>query len=297
MRVSLLLILTLALPSMAQNLSLSFDDGLNPQKQPQAPQWNEQILAHLAQTKTKAIFFVTGNNVNSPKGLELVKDWGEQGHALANHTYSHRSLHSSKVTLQEYLQDMEKNHQLLSGYPGWVNRFRFPYLKEGKDKLKRDGVRTWLKEHQYKSGAVSIDASDWYYNQHYLKLLRKGDDDKVALLKQAYLEHLWGRAQYYDGLSQQMLNRSVDHVLLLHVNAINAAFLSEVIAMFRAKGWHFIAPLKAFEDPIYHQAIDVLPAGESILWQVAKAKDIKGLRYPAEDSRYEREKIDKILAR
>lgn len=32
---------------------------------------------------------------------------------------------------------------------------------------------------------------------------------------------------------------------------------------------------------------DILPAGESIVWALAKEKGIQGLRYPGEDSVYE----------
>lgn len=295
MRFVVFLLLLIPSTVLAQKVALSFDDGFNPLRQPQAKLWNQQILEHLKNTQTTAIFYVTGRNVNSPEGLKLVRDWGEQGHNLANHTYSHQSLHSSKVDWRDYVKDMEKNHNLLKDFPGWTNRFRFPYLKEGKVKAKRDGARKWLKDNQYASGAVSIDSSDWYYNQHYLKLKAKNDTAKIALIRDAYLEHLWGRAQYYDGLSNKVLKRSVGHVLLLHVNAINAAFLSDVVKMFRDKGWQMITPEKAYQDKIYHQQIDVLPAGESILWQLGKQNGLANLRYPGEDSRYERAKIDALL--
>lgn len=58
-------------------------------------------------------------------------------------------------------------------------------------------------------------------------------------------------AQYYDSLSQQVLGRSVEHVLLLHHNLINALFLADVIHMFQGKGWTLIDSEVAFEDPVY----------------------------------------------
>lgn len=296
MRVFILLLLFVGSPANAQNLSLSFDDGLNPERQPMAETWNRQILAHLTQTQIKAIFFVTGKNVDNPQGMKLVTHWSEQGHTLANHTYSHHSVNSEKLSLDDYLNDINKNHQLLKDLPGWVNRFRFPYLKEGKTRSRRDGIRQWLSDNQYKPGPVSIDASDWYYNQQYLRLKKRGNTARLDKLRILYLEHLWDRAQYYDDLSKKVLNRSIEHVLLLHVNAINAAYLSDVVKMFHNKGWQFISPVKAFADPVYRQSIDILPAGESILWQLAKLKGIKNLRYPAEDSRYEKAKIDKLMA-
>ena len=54
-----------------------------------------------------------------------------------------------------------------------------------------------------------------------------------------------------------------------------------------ASDWYYISANTAFQDPLYAQAPDTLPAGESIIWAHAKARNLPGLRYPAEDSVYE----------
>jgi hypothetical protein len=54
-------------------------------------------------------------------------------------------------------------------------------------------------------------------------------------------------------------------------------------AAFRVRGWSFIAAKTAFDDPIYTVPIDTLPAGESVVWASARATQIPGLRYPAEE--------------
>jgi hypothetical protein len=155
-------------------------------------------------------------------------------------------------------------------------------------------MRRWLDENDYRTAAVSIDASDWYYSDRFVKWRNANPGKDVSPHCDAYLAHLWDRAQYYDALSRQVLGRSASHVLLLHTNAINAAFLPEVIAMFQSKGWKIIPPLQAFSDPLYSIAPKTLPAGESILWALAKERGVVGLRYPAEDGRYEQEKLDLI---
>jgi peptidoglycan-N-acetylglucosamine deacetylase len=50
----------------------------------------------------------------------------------------------------------------------WVPMLRFPYLKEGETKEKRDGMRTWMVKNGYTSAPVSIDTSDWYFNSVFL---------------------------------------------------------------------------------------------------------------------------------
>ncbi|MCP4115808.1 MAG: polysaccharide deacetylase family protein [Desulfobacteraceae bacterium] len=288
--------LLLGLPSIsqAQSIALSFDDGLDPRTQPLASSWNSSILEALSNAQIKSILFPAGKRVDSPAGLNLVRDWGKAGHAVGNHTYSHLNLCSKQTTLEQFITETERNEALLKDIPGWTKRLRFPYLKEGETVSKRDGFRTWLTDHGYKSGAVSIDASDWYYNKRYLAWRASHPDDDPSQFRIAYLNHLWNRATYYDSLSEQILHRSVKHVLLLHTKAINAAFLPDIIAMFRSKGWTIISPEEAYEDPIYAMTPMGLPAGESILWALAKQNGVKDLRYPAESDVYEKPLLDKL---
>jgi len=280
----------------AQSLALSFDDGFNPSTNPQAEEWNGAILDALADAEVKAIFFVTGSRVNSPEGMTLVRAWGKAGHAIANHSYAHSNFGSPNVSLRAFIEDAARNEELLREKPGWTTRDRFPFLKEGDTAVKRDGFRAWLSDHDYAPGAVSIDASDWYYNSRYLDWIAANPNKDVSAYRDAYLTHLLDRAVYYDDLANETLGRSVDHVLLLHTNAINAHFVADIVNMFRANGWEIISPEEAYADPVYQKEPDVLPAGESIVWALAKERGIKGLRYPAEDGRYEKKTLDLLEA-
>jgi hypothetical protein len=48
------------------------------------------------------------------------------------------------------------------------------------------------------------------------------------------------------------------------------------------------------EIPVYEMEPNNLPAGESILWALAKEKGVIGLRYPGEDDTYEKAILKKI---
>ena len=111
-----------------------------------------------------------------------------------------------------------------------------------------------------------------------------------------YLQHVWDRAQYYDSLSQKVLGRSVKHTLLIHHTQLNALFLNDLIVMFRSKGWRIISAREAFQDPVFQMEPDIVPAGESIVWSLAKAtgRFDSLLRYPGEDDVYEKPKMDKL---
>ena len=95
-------------------------------------------------------------------------------------------------------------------------------------------------------------------------------------------------------LSQRLLGRSAKHVLLLHTRRINAEFLPDIIAMFRARGWTIISPAEAYADPLYARQPATLPAGESILWALARQAGFSSLRYPAEDDLYEKPILDAL---
>jgi hypothetical protein len=93
-----------------------------------------------------------------------------------------------------------------------------------------------------------------------------------------------------------VLGRGVKHTLLIHHNLLNKFFLGDLLAMFERRGWKLIDATEAFTDPVFAAEPKILPAGESILWALAKesGKFERELRYPAEDSVYEKPKMDKL---
>ncbi|MFZ5655478.1 MAG: polysaccharide deacetylase family protein [Pseudomonadota bacterium] len=280
-------------PAAAQRIAFSFDDGLDPRVQPQAARWNRAILDALSASRVRALLLPAGKNVDSPAGLALVRDWGAAGHAIGNHTYAHRNLGSQRMSADAFVADVARADVLLRGMPGWIPVFRYPYLKEGDEAGKRDAVRGWLRTHRYGLAPVSIDTSDWYYASRFAAWRAAHPGGDVSPWRQAYLDHLWDRANYYDALGVRTVGRSVPHVILLHTNAINAAFLADAIAMFRDRGWTVVDPEVALADPVY-AAVDTLPAGESVLWARARAAGDTSLRYPAEDAPHEQARLDAI---
>lgn len=293
---SILLAFLAVLPmsASAQRMAFSFDDGFDPSAQQNAANLNTSMIKALAEEKVRSIFYVAGTRVDSDEGLRLVQEWADAGHRIASHGYAHLNLNSSEVTLAAFIDDAKRNEGVLARFQPWDKRFRFPYLKEGDTEQKRDGFRQWLQLNGYASGAVSIDASDWYYNRRLLDWLERNPGQYPAAFRKPYLDHLLDRAQYYAGLAKNTLGRDVDHVLLLHTNAINAYFLADVIRMFRAAGWEIIDPDVAYQDAVYAMQPASLPAGESIIWSLAKEAETPNLRYPAEDGRYEEPKLDAL---
>jgi peptidoglycan/xylan/chitin deacetylase (PgdA/CDA1 family) len=283
----------LAAPDSGPELALTFDDGVTPREAgDQAVRINRAILRALAEAEVRSVLFIAAARADSPLGLAETRAWGEAGHWIGNHSYSHPSLDSRTMPLAAFQADVMRAHGVLAGLPNFVRYFRFPYLHEGDTRAKRDGVRSFLRRAGYRAGGVSIDASDWYYEGRFRQWKRKHPGESPDRFRQVYLDHLWDRARYYEGLSWKALGRSVRHTLLLHTNSLNAVFLPDVIAMFRARGWKVIDPARAFADPIYTVEPDIVPARQSVLWSAARARGIPGLRFPGEDGRYEKPLLD-----
>lgn len=279
--------------AQAQAIAFSFDDGpvMDDRVRMTAAQRNAAMLEQLAAAGLQSALFLTTRD-RDPERLDLVRQWGLAGHVIGNHTVTHPNLDSAKVSLADYRQQVLDCDAVIRVLPGYGKRFRFTYLKEGNTPEKRDGFRAFLKSIDYKVAPVSIDASDWYYDARLRDRLRKHPDAELAPYRDAYLNHLWDRAQYYDGLSRQYLGRSVRHVILLHHNLVNALFLQDVFRMFKAKGWQLLDLNEAFADPVYDIEPQILPAGESVLWAIAKEWGALGLRSPAEDGSYEKPVLD-----
>lgn len=278
-------------------IAITMDD---PQVKPayglSAPELNRRILDAFDKHKIKADLFVCGMRVDSNEGKQLLGTWNDAGHTLGNHSYSHMFLHSSKVTLAGYCDDIAKGEAVISGYPRFKKRFRFPFFKEGDTLEKRDGVRKFLVDLGYVHGRATIDASDWAIDDRLTKRVAQDPKADLSKYRQFYLDHLWERAQFYDDLAIKALGKRPAHTLLIHHRLLNALFLADVLDMFQKRGWEPIPAEVAYEDPIYQRQPKILPAGESLVWALAKetGKFESVLRYPGEDDTYENPKMDAL---
>jgi peptidoglycan/xylan/chitin deacetylase (PgdA/CDA1 family) len=284
--------------SRAPEIAFTFDDPTTNGGANQT--WNEineHILGALAKHSIKAALFVCGKRVDSRAGRELITAWDEQGHAIANHSYSHLFFNENeKVTLAEFEADALKNEPLIRDYRHFAKLFRFPFFKEGDTAEKRDGMRSFLREHGYRLGRATIDASDWAISTRLQKRAEENRQAELGGYRDFFLQHIWERAQFYDSLAQRLFPEPVRHTVLLHHNPLNAFFLDELIGMFQKKGWKPVDAEYAYKDPVYDRQPKILPAGESLIWALAKetGKFEKELRYPGEDDVYENPQMDAL---
>jgi peptidoglycan/xylan/chitin deacetylase (PgdA/CDA1 family) len=261
-----------------------------------AAERSQSILDTLQASSIKAALFVIGRNVDSDEGKQLLSPWDKAGHLIGNHSYSHRNYNASETTVKDYEDDILRAEALLKEFPRFRKYFRFPMLKEGDTAVKRDEMRSFLAQHGYRVGHVSIDNSDWAIDQRLTARLKKDPNADLKPYRDFYLDHMWARSLYYDNLARSVLGRPVKHTVLVHFNLLNGLFLNDLLSMYKANGWRPVDAEEAFTDPVFSAKPKVLPAGESIVWSIAKEKGAiaKSLRYPAEDGDYENARMDKL---
>jgi peptidoglycan/xylan/chitin deacetylase (PgdA/CDA1 family) len=283
--------------SSARRLALTMDDP-NVEVTPAltAVARDAAIRQTLAARSRQAMLFVCGMRVESPEGGDLLARWSAERHALGNHSYSHRYFHSAKMTLADFVAELEKGEAIVRPYGAFRRRFRFPFLKEGDTVEKRDGARAALAARGYTNGHVTIDASDWAFDSRLRKRLTREPAADVAPFRDAYLAHMLDRARYYDGLARAAVGRAIAHTMLVHHSLLNALFLGDLLGALEKDGWTIVDADEAYEDPIFQSAPSVLPAGESLVWSLAKenAALAPTLRYPGEDEDYEKATLDRL---
>lgn len=252
------------------------------------------ILATLDQFNLKAAGFPAGKYIDGTPSARSLSLWSDRGHAVGCHSYSH-SYYSGKDPAA-FAADLDRALPLVSRYPTSVPLFRFPFLAEGRTAGGRDAARAALHQRRLSTGHVTIDTSDWYVASRLVERLRKEPGADLAPYRSYYVAHILDRAAFYDQLARDVLGHTIPHTLLVHHNLTTALFLGDALRELQKRGWRLIDASQAFAHEVYRQQPMIEPAGQSLVWQLAKARGGFGarLRSPGEDGDYEKPRMDAL---
>ena len=216
-----------------------------------------------------SVGFVNGLRLEEQPGdVEVLRAWRAAGYPLANHTWSHMNL--NQHSLAEFENDLVRNEPLLSklmGNDDW--RFlRFPYLATGETPEKRSAARALLAARGYKIAAVTMSFGDYLWNDPYARCSAMGDSKSISALRAAYLSAAEQNIDYYRSLSRQLMGRDISYVLLLHIGALDAEMLPDLLRLYQSKGFEFVTLPEAQADSFYASDNDPrLPASAETLEQ------------------------------
>lgn len=126
-------------------VALTFDDG------PQGKH-TEQILKLLNQYDAKGTFFIVGRQAE--KYPQVIRQMFEDGHEIANHTYSHPKTKS----VQKVMSEIEQANKSIYGITGFVPNLFRPvegnYTDEMVDQVARAGYKLVM-------WSWHLDTEDW----------------------------------------------------------------------------------------------------------------------------------------
>ncbi|QIG82010.1 polysaccharide deacetylase family protein [Sphingosinithalassobacter tenebrarum] len=264
-----------------KRIALSFDDiprgagaFLDPDNRP------AMLIAALRDADVEqAVFFVNPGRIASGDAHEAsVEAYVAAGHVIADHTYSHPRL--SGTSADAYLANIDRAEAWLKDRPGYRPWFRYPYLDEGgRNKAKRDAVRTGLAERGLANGYVTADGSDWHIEQLAIDARRAGRAIDMDALRDLYVETHVLSAEFSYNLTDRAIGRPIPQVLLLHETDLAALFIGDLVRALRDKGWEIVTIDAAYADPIYDERPDTPIAAGSLVEMLAWEHKVTGMRW------------------
>jgi len=243
------------LAAVALTVALTFDD-LPSQALPRtegcnALRWNRKLLSVLRRHRAPAIGFV-----NTAKDCDLepvLNAWLDAGQDLGNHTFSHRDLNTTPIP--EYEEDIIRGEsplrEILARHGKTLRYFRYPMLHTGTSRETRDKVANFLRERHYIDAVVTLDNQDYLFAKAYARALDQHDTAEAKRIADSYVPYMESTLKFLEKRTVEVIGRPIPQILLLHMNALNADKLDDLLRMFERRGYRFITIDEALHDPAY----------------------------------------------
>ena len=240
---------------------------------------SHQMIAALKAAGVPVTGFVNAVRIQEQPETDRVLDrWHAAGAVLGNHGWAHRSL--SEMSVVEFEQELVKDEPALVRHGAGTDWhwFRYPFLDEGKDEAQRIAARQVLAKHGYRVAAVTTGWSDWAWTPAYARCTARHDAAGIAELERLYLAAVRQSIVDDRDSAHKLYGRDIPYVLLMHVSAMSARMMPEVIRIYRDAGFRFVSLPDAERDPAYRNYTDLsLPPPPSR----AEAAEQKGVKLPA----------------
>jgi peptidoglycan-N-acetylglucosamine deacetylase len=206
------------------------------------------ILDAIEKRGARGLFFANGARIQ-PSDRPLLDELVRRGHLVGNHTYSHPALND--VSPEEYEADILRNDRALTPWMKAPKYFRYTFLQTGVTRPVRDAITRFLAAEGYQAVPVTIDTDDWDFNLEYTRAVKRNAPGDAAAIARSYLETVARNAATGRAEARSKIGRDVSHVLLLHMNLLNADVLEQVLSGLAQDGFSFAPPDEVLEDPVY----------------------------------------------
>jgi len=235
---------------------------------------SRQMSAALKAAHVPATGFVNAVNAKDAETMQVLREWRAAGFVLGNHTWSHP--HLSQISAEQFEQEVTRDEPVLAevgGRSDW-RWFRYPYLDEGKDEVQRAAGRQVLVRHGYRVADVTTTFSDWAFTGAWAQCNEVGNRAAVARLERMYLGGVRASIRVARVTAHALYGRDIPYVLLMHVSAMSARMMPEVIKLYRDSGFRFVTLPQAESDPVYRPDIDLSLPGRPPDWKLAQERSV-----------------------
>lgn len=247
-----LLLIAFPASTIAQNIAITLDDLPYVMPSRTTPQEGLALVTNITQALQAhdivATGFAVGSQLNDA-AVPALQFFADAGHTVGNHSWSHPDY--GTLTIQEFREETSRTDRALAKWIDAHRYYRFPFLREGETEAAKEAATQVLADLGYENVPVTIDNDEWRYNSDYLDALEQGDAAGATQIAKEYLLHMQERTQHFQDLAQQAVGRDVSHILLLHMNKINADHLGTLLDWYASEGWTFITVQEALTDPVF----------------------------------------------
>jgi peptidoglycan/xylan/chitin deacetylase (PgdA/CDA1 family) len=235
---------------------------------------NRQMVAALKAEHAPVTAFVNAVNMKDADTMQALREWRSAGFVLGNHGWSHR--HLSEMTLSEFEEELTKDEPVLQSLATGTDWrwFRYPFLDEGIDQAQRIAARQILAKHGYRVAAVTTGFADWAWTPAYARCTVKRDTSGVAELERLYVAAVKKSIADDRETAHKLYGRDISYVLLMHVSAMSAHMMPQVLKLYRDAGYRFITLPQAESDPAYREYTDLNLAPPASRAELAKARGV-----------------------
>ena len=208
----------------------------------------KQMSTALQERGIRATGFAVGGQINSDTRPALAA-FAAGGHTIGNHSWSHPDY--GTLSEEAFLQETRRTDEVLAEWITGPRYYRFPFLREGETEAAKDAADRVLASLGYQNVPVTIDNDEWQYNADYVSALERGRKRQAQAIAAAYIAHMQERTAHFQSLAIDELGGDVDHILLLHLNRINADHLETLLDWYADQGWAFIPVGEALKHPVF----------------------------------------------
>ncbi len=210
------------------------------------------VLNELEKRKIQTIGFVQEEKLtDTPTSGVILLDWVDKGHLLGNNTFSY--VDYNELTTREFLEHVADGQKsILRASRSTGNNFRylrFPSMHYGNTEGKRIQISSILFKSGYVVFPATVIPSDWEFNWVFRDYV--DNEEAISILRAMYMEYMIKCMDYAERQAMQVFNQEITQVIRLNLGVATARFLPDLLDALEKRGYSFVSPEKALEDPVF----------------------------------------------